>query len=105
MRNKPSCGRPFLEDLPLTSEIAGTEIFGPVLSLHHVEHIDGAISLVNSGRYGNRACLFTSNWASARKLGFEAEVGNVGINFGVAAPMAFLPFSGARESFYGDLHR
>jgi malonate-semialdehyde dehydrogenase (acetylating)/methylmalonate-semialdehyde dehydrogenase len=75
-----------------------------VLSLHHVEDIDAAISLVNSGRYGNQACLFTSNGASARKFRYEAEVGNVGINVGVAAPMAFFPFSGARESFYGDLH-
>jgi malonate-semialdehyde dehydrogenase (acetylating)/methylmalonate-semialdehyde dehydrogenase len=93
-----------LEDLPLTSEIASTEIFGPVVSLHHVADIDAAIALVNSGRYGNQACLFTSNGASARKFRYEAEVGNVGINVGVAAPMAFFPFSGARESFFGDLH-
>ena len=93
-----------IENLPLTSEIAGTEIFGPVLSLHHVEDIDDAIALVNSGRYGNQACLFTSNGASARKFRYEAEVGNVGINVGVAAPMAYFPFSGARESFFGDLH-
>ena len=93
-----------LENLPLTSDITGTEIFGPVLSLHHVEDIDPAIALVNSGRYGNQACLFTSNGASARKFRYEAEVGNVGINVGVAAPMAFFPFSGARESFFGDLH-
>jgi malonate-semialdehyde dehydrogenase (acetylating)/methylmalonate-semialdehyde dehydrogenase len=93
-----------LENLPLTSDITGTEIFGPVLSLHHVEDIDQAIALVNSGRYGNQACLFTSNGAIARKFRYEAEVGNVGINVGVAAPMAFFPFSGARESFFGDLH-
>jgi malonate-semialdehyde dehydrogenase (acetylating)/methylmalonate-semialdehyde dehydrogenase len=93
-----------LDNLPLTSELTGTEIFGPVLSLHHVEDIDQAIALVNSGRYGNQACLFTSNGASARKFRYEAEVGNVGINVGVAAPMAFFPFSGARESFFGDLH-
>jgi malonate-semialdehyde dehydrogenase (acetylating)/methylmalonate-semialdehyde dehydrogenase len=93
-----------LENLPLTSEIARTEIFGPVLSIHHVDDIDAAIALVNAGQYGNQACLFTSSGASARKFRYEAEVGNVGINVGVAAPMAFFPFSGARESFYGDLH-
>ncbi len=93
-----------IDNLPLTSEIAGTEIFGPVLSLHHVDDIDAAIALVNSGRYGNQASLFTSSGASARKFRYEAEVGNVGINVGVAAPMAFFPFSGARESFFGDLH-
>ena len=92
------------EDLPLTSEIARTEIFGPVLSLHQVNTIDDAISIVNSGEFGNMACLFTSSGASARKFRYEAEVGNVGINVGVAAPMAFFPFSGARGSFFGDLH-
>jgi malonate-semialdehyde dehydrogenase (acetylating)/methylmalonate-semialdehyde dehydrogenase len=93
-----------LEDLPLESEVARTEIFGPVLSVHHANDIDEAIALVNSGAYGNQACLFTSSGASARKFRYEAEVGNVGINVGVAAPMAFFPFSGARESFFGDLH-
>jgi malonate-semialdehyde dehydrogenase (acetylating) / methylmalonate-semialdehyde dehydrogenase len=86
------------------SEVARTEIFGPVLSLVHVNTIDEAISLVNSGRYGNMACLFTSSGAAARKFRYEAEVGNIGINVGVAAPMAFFPFSGWKDSFFGDLH-
>jgi malonate-semialdehyde dehydrogenase (acetylating)/methylmalonate-semialdehyde dehydrogenase len=93
-----------LEGLSYTSEITGTEIFGPVLSLHHAEDIDAAIALVNSGAYGNQACLFTRSGASARKFRYEAEVGNIGINIAVAAPMAFFPFSGARASFFGDLH-
>lgn len=93
-----------LADLPLTSEVARTEVFGPVLSLHQVNDIDAAIAIVNSGTYGNQASLFTTSGASARKFRYEAEVGNVGINVGVAAPMAFFPFSGARGSFFGDLH-
>ncbi len=93
-----------LEGLPLSSEIARTEIFGPVLTMHHVDDVDAAIALVNQGAYGNQASLFTSSGSSARKFRYEAEVGNVGINVGVAAPMAFFPFSGARESFFGDLH-
>jgi malonate-semialdehyde dehydrogenase (acetylating)/methylmalonate-semialdehyde dehydrogenase len=93
-----------IEGLPVESEITRTEIFGPVLSVHHVRDIDEAIALVNSGAYGNQACLFTTSGSSARKFRYEAEVGNVGINVGVAAPMAFFPFSGARESFFGDLH-
>ena len=93
-----------LEGLPIESDVARTEIFGPVLSVHHVPDIDAAIRLVNSGAYGNQACLFTTSGANARKFRFEAEVGNVGINVGVAAPMAYFPFSGARESFFGDLH-
>jgi malonate-semialdehyde dehydrogenase (acetylating)/methylmalonate-semialdehyde dehydrogenase len=93
-----------LEGLPYSSEIVRTEIFGPVLSMHHVDNIDEAIALVNAGQYGNQACLFTASGASARKFRYEAEVGNVGINVGVAAPVAAFPFSGARDSFYGDLH-
>jgi malonate-semialdehyde dehydrogenase (acetylating)/methylmalonate-semialdehyde dehydrogenase len=75
-----------------------------VLSLMHLETIDDAIALVNSGEYGNMACLFTSSGAAARKFRYEAEAGNIGINIGVAAPMAFFPFSGWKESFFGDLH-
>jgi malonate-semialdehyde dehydrogenase (acetylating)/methylmalonate-semialdehyde dehydrogenase len=97
--------RPTLIDgLPFASEITRTEIFGPVLSIHHVDTIDEAIALVNTGSYGNQACLFTASGASARRFRHEAEVGNIGVNLAVAAPMAFFPFSGARESFFGDLH-
>jgi malonate-semialdehyde dehydrogenase (acetylating)/methylmalonate-semialdehyde dehydrogenase len=93
-----------IDGLPYSSELTRTEIFGPVLSMHHVGSIDEAINLVNSGSYGNQACLFTTSGASARRFRHEAEVGNIGINLAVAAPMAFFPFSGARESFFGDLH-
>ncbi|BAY90424.1 MULTISPECIES: CoA-acylating methylmalonate-semialdehyde dehydrogenase [unclassified Tolypothrix] len=93
-----------LQNVNPAGEIARTEIFGPVLSLIHVNTIDDAIAFVNSGQYGNMACLFTSSGAAARKFRYEAEVGNIGINIGVAAPMAFFPFSGWKESFFGDLH-
>ncbi len=93
-----------LADVPRGSEIAKTEIFGPVLSLMHVETVDEAIELVNSGQYGNQASLFTSSGSAARKFRYEAEAGNIGINIGVAAPMAFFPFSGWKDSFFGDMH-
>ncbi|MBD2439065.1 CoA-acylating methylmalonate-semialdehyde dehydrogenase [Nostoc sp. FACHB-110] len=93
-----------LQNVSPTGEIARTEIFGPVLSLIHLDSIDEAIALVNSGQYGNMACLFTSSGAAARKFRYEAEAGNIGINIGVAAPMAFFPFSGWKDSFFGDLH-
>ncbi|MFO1500285.1 MAG: CoA-acylating methylmalonate-semialdehyde dehydrogenase [Verrucomicrobiota bacterium] len=93
-----------LDNLNTVGQVVRTEIFGPVLGLMHVATVEDAIAFVNSGAYGNMACLFTSSGASARKFRHEAEVGNVGINIGVAAPMAFFPFSGARESFFGDLH-
>ncbi len=93
-----------LADVNPGGDIAKTEIFGPVFSLMHVETIDQAIELVNSGEYGNMACLFTNSGFAARKFRYEAQVGNVGINVGVAAPMAFFPFSGWKESFFGTLH-
>ena len=93
-----------LSNVQRGSEIARTEIFGPVLSLVHVNSVDEAIELVNSGMYGNQASLFTSSGSAARKFRYEAEAGNIGINIGVAAPMAFFPFSGWKESFFGDMH-
>ena len=93
-----------LLDVPRGSEVSRTEIFGPVLSLMHVDNVDEAIELVNSGNYGNQASLFTSSGNAARRFRYETEAGNIGINIGVAAPMAFFPFSGWKESFYGDMH-
>jgi malonate-semialdehyde dehydrogenase (acetylating)/methylmalonate-semialdehyde dehydrogenase len=93
-----------LQNVNPTGEIACTEIFGPVLSLIHLETIEEAIALINRGQYGNMACLFTSSGAAARQFRYEAEAGNIGINIGVAAPMAFFPFSGWKDSFFGDLH-
>ncbi len=93
-----------LEDLPLDGEIIKTEIFGPVMGLIHLPDVEVAIDLVNKGTYGNMACLFTSSGAAARKFRNQVEAGNIGINIGVAAPMAFFPFSGWKESFFGTLH-
>lgn len=93
-----------LADMNPAGDIAQTEIFGPVLSLMHVETIEDAIALVNNGAYGNMACLFTSSGAAARKFRNEVQAGNVGINIGVAAPMAYFPFSGWKDSFFGTLH-
>ncbi len=93
-----------LEDVPIGGKIATTEIFGPVMSLIHLDSVDEAIDLVNAGEYGNMACLFTSSGAHARRFRHDAMAGNIGINIGVAAPMAQFPFSGWKQSFFGDLH-
>lgn len=93
-----------ITNLNVDSEMARTEVFGPVLGLMHVGTEDEAISLVNGGQYGNQASIFTTSGSSARRFRYEADAGNIGINIGVAAPMAFFPFSGWRESFFGDLH-
>jgi malonate-semialdehyde dehydrogenase (acetylating) / methylmalonate-semialdehyde dehydrogenase len=97
-------GPTILEDIPTGGELIRTEIFGPVMSLLHMKTIDEAISFVNKNAYGNMACLFTSSGVSARKFRNEAMAGNIGLNIGIAAPMAQFPFSGWKESFFGDLH-
>ncbi len=93
-----------LENVALDGELINTEIFGPVMSLIQMNTIDNAIDFVNSNAYGNMACLFTSSGLNARTFRNRANAGNIGINIGVAAPMAQFPFSGWNDSFFGDLH-
>jgi malonate-semialdehyde dehydrogenase (acetylating)/methylmalonate-semialdehyde dehydrogenase len=93
-----------LDGVPASSSLANTEIFGPVLSLIHASGIDEAIDFIRKSPYGNQASLFTTNGAAARKFRYEAPAGNIGINIGVAAPMAYFPFNGWKESFFGILH-
>ena len=93
-----------LTDVDPASELAKTEVFGPVLSVMRADDVEGAIAMVNASNFGNMACLFTSSGSAARQFRYETRVGNVGINVGVAAPMAYFPFSGWKDSFFGDLH-
>lgn len=93
-----------LDDVSPESALATTEVFGPVFGLMYAETVDDAIRQINSRAYGNMACLFTGSGAAARRFRHDVDAGNVGINIGVAAPMAFFPFSGWKESFFGDLH-
>jgi malonate-semialdehyde dehydrogenase (acetylating)/methylmalonate-semialdehyde dehydrogenase len=84
--------------------IAREEIFGPVLSVIRVNTLDDAIALVNRSPFGNATAIFTASGKAAREYSSRCEVGMVGINVGVAAPMAFFPFAGWKNSFFGDLH-
>ncbi len=93
-----------LENVALNGDVVKTEIFGPVMSLLQMETIDQAIDFVNGNAYGNMACMFTSSGLNARTFRNRANAGNIGINIGVAAPMAQFPFSGWNDSFFGDLH-
>jgi len=97
-------GPTILENVPVDRSLIKTEIFGPVMSLISMPTIEEAIAFINNGAYGNMACLFTSNGAHARAFRNEAQAGNIGNNIGVAAPMAQFPFSGWKDSFFGDLH-
>jgi malonate-semialdehyde dehydrogenase (acetylating)/methylmalonate-semialdehyde dehydrogenase len=85
-------------------ELAREEIFGPVLSIIHVDTLDEAIEAVNHSRFGNGVSIFTESGAAVRRFKHDVEAGMVGVNIGVAAPVAFFPFSGWKDSFLGDLH-
>ena len=86
------------------SDLSTTEIFGPVLSLREAATLDEAIDVIAANPYGNAASIFTGSGAAARKFRYEAPTGNIGVNIGVAAPMAYFPFSGWKDSFLGVLH-
>ena len=83
---------------------AREEIFGPVLSVMHAETLDEAIEIINGDARGNGTSIFTENGAAVREFTRRVEVGMVGVNIGVAASPAYFPFSGWKDSFFGDLH-
>ena len=85
-------------------ELAREEIFGPVLSVIEVETLEEAIEAVNVSRFGNGVSIFTESGAAVRRFRHDVGAGMVGVNIGVAAPVAFFPFSGWKDSFLGDLH-
>ena len=93
-----------IDGLPASSDLADTEVFGPVLSLVHAKDMDDALGFLERSAYGNQASLFTSSGSAARRFRYEAPAGNIGINIGVAAPMAYFPFSGWKDSFFGIMH-
>jgi malonate-semialdehyde dehydrogenase (acetylating)/methylmalonate-semialdehyde dehydrogenase len=84
--------------------IVNEEIFGPVLCIMKIKDLNEGIDIINASRYANAATLYTQNGAAAREFKYHARCGNLGINIGVAAPMAFFHFGGSKDSFYGDLH-
>ena len=86
------------------SSVARTEVFGPLLGVIEAGSAEDAIRIVNEAEYGNMACIFTASGTEARKFRNQAQAGNIGVNIGVAAPMAFFPFSGWKDSFFGTLH-
>ena len=102
----PSCflNPTVFEDVAPDMEIAKEEIFGPVANVMRAKNLDDAIEKVNRSRYGNAASIFTSSGKYAREFKYRVQAGNVGINIGVAAPMAFFPFGGMKDSFFGVLH-
>jgi malonate-semialdehyde dehydrogenase (acetylating)/methylmalonate-semialdehyde dehydrogenase len=97
-------GPTILDDVTPDMEIAQEEVFGPVLTVIRAESLDEAIEIVNASRFGNGTSIFTESGASVRRYRHEVQAGMIGVNIGVAAPVAFFPFSGWKDSFLGDLH-
>jgi malonate-semialdehyde dehydrogenase (acetylating)/methylmalonate-semialdehyde dehydrogenase len=85
-------------------EIAREEIFGPVLAVERMGDLGGAIRTINESRYGNAAAIFTTDGRAARKFRREVQCGMIGVNISVPAPVAYFPFAGWKDSFFGDLH-
>jgi len=97
-------GPTILDDVTPEMEVGREEVFGPVLSIVRVDTLDQAIEVVNRSRFGNGASIFTESGAEVRRYRHDVQAGMVGVNIGVAAPVAFFPFSGWKDSFLGDLH-
>lgn len=93
-----------LTGIEASNPLTTTEIFGPVLTVNESNTLDDAIDVLSRSAFGNSAAIFTSSGAAARKFRYEVQAGNIGVNIGVAAPMAYFPFSGWRDSFMGVLH-
>ncbi len=97
-------GPTILDEVTPDMDIVKEEVFGPVLTVVRAESLDQAIEIVNSSRFGNGTSIFTESGAAVRRYRHDVEAGMVGVNIGVAAPVAFFPFSGWKDSFLGDLH-
>jgi malonate-semialdehyde dehydrogenase (acetylating) / methylmalonate-semialdehyde dehydrogenase len=97
-------GPTILNDVHPAMTVGREEIFGPVLSVAHVQTLEEAIAQANSMALGNMAVIFTRDGRAARAFRDRVEAGMVGVNVPVAQPFAFFPFSGWKGSFYGDLH-
>ena len=97
-------GPTVLTDCKKDMEIVKEEVFGPVLCIMKVKDMDEGLEIINKSRYGNAATIYTQSGAAARQFKYRARCGNLGVNIGVAAPMAFFHFGGSKDSFFGDLH-
>ena len=97
-------GATILDHVQTGMTVAKEEVFGPVLNVMHMEDLDQAIELANKSFYGNGAAIFTRNGKAAREFKHRVNCGMVGINIAVPASMAWFPFNGWNDSFFGDLH-
>jgi malonate-semialdehyde dehydrogenase (acetylating)/methylmalonate-semialdehyde dehydrogenase len=97
-------GPTVFDSVPADSPLAQQEIFGPVLSVANVDSLEAAIQRINASPFGNAASIYTQSGKAAHDFRYHVVAGNIGVNIGVAAPMAYFPFAGMKQSFYGTLH-
>jgi malonate-semialdehyde dehydrogenase (acetylating)/methylmalonate-semialdehyde dehydrogenase len=97
-------GATILDEVQCGMTVAREEVFGPVLNVMRFEDLDAAIEMANRSPYGNGASIFTRSGKAAREFKHRIKAGMVGINIGVPASVAWFPFVGWDESFFGDLH-
>lgn len=97
-------GPTILENVAPGMTVAKDEIFGPVMSVIRAKNLDEAIDMCNNCSFANAHAIFTSSGRNARKFQYSVVSGNLGINIGIVAPMAWFPFSGMKDSFFGVLH-
>ncbi len=96
-------GPTVFEDVTPDMSIGREEIFGPVAGINRADSVEDAIALMHGSRYGNACSIFTTSGHAAREFRYQAGISMIGVNIGVAAPMAFFPFGGSKQSFFGDL--
>ncbi|HET6611929.1 MAG TPA: CoA-acylating methylmalonate-semialdehyde dehydrogenase [Kofleriaceae bacterium] len=96
-------GPTVFDDVTDEMTIAREEIFGPVMVLRRAETLEHAVAMVHASEFANAVTLFTQSGKAARAFRYTAGVSMMGVNIGVAAPMAFFPFGGTKSSFFGDV--
>ncbi len=96
-------GPTVFEDVAPDISIGTEEIFGPVVTINSAKDVEEAISMMHASRYGNACSIFTTSGGAAREFRYRAGISMIGVNIGVAAPVAFFPFGGSKQSFFGDL--
>ena len=99
-----SLGATIFDGVTEGMSIGRDEIFGPVLCIKRVKNFDEGIEIMNANPFANGSSIFTQNGYYARRFAMETDGGMVGINVGIPVPSAYYPFSGNKDSFFGDQH-
>lgn len=94
---------PTLIEADPDSAVWQIELFGPVRCIHRVDSLDEAIEIINRSGYGHSAVIYTERGGLARRFRQAVQTGQVGINVGTPAPIAFYPVGGRKSSFFGAL--